>query len=115
MGVHVVKLIAVREETHRKLMELKFELRVSSIDKVINILLEHYYSEGRKEVKRSEEEIARIASDLIKKVCKNLGEEARFLPLFIVKRYKIQDKDIVDYFEKMGDKEIDCSEVLKNS
>ena len=113
MGVHVVKLVAVREDTHRKLMELKFELRVSSIDKVINILLEHYG--GKKEVKRSEEEIAKIADDLIKKACKNLGGEARFRPLFIVKRYKIEDKDIVEYFEKMGDKERDCSEFLKNS
>ena len=106
------KPILVKKDTHEKLVELKYELRARSIDQVISILLEHY---GGKKVKRSEEEIGKIADDLIKKACKNLGGEARFRPLFIVKRYKIQDKDIVEYFEKMRDKEIDCSEVLKDN
>ncbi|MEM4959486.1 MAG: hypothetical protein QXX12_06415 [Nanopusillaceae archaeon] len=112
----MVKLIAVREETHRKLMELKYELRVSSIDKVINTLLEHY-SKGRQEVKeavRSEEELAKMESELILRLCREWGEESSFYTVLLVKKYKIKEKDLADYIMKHN-REVRCREVLNSS
>lgn len=109
-----VKTLAVSEETHQELITLKLKMRARTVDEVIRFLLERYSQSEQKEVKRSEEEIAKIASDLIYKVCVDLGKDAKFLPPFIYKRYKIKDKDIVEYFDRIRDKEIDCSKVLES-
>ncbi|MEM1880302.1 MAG: hypothetical protein QXE28_05120 [Desulfurococcaceae archaeon] len=109
------KPILVRKDTHDRLTELKYELRAKSLDQVIRFLLDNY-SKGRqevKEVKRSEEEIAKIVSELIRETCERVGEDARFLPMLIVKRYKIQDRDILEYMERVKDKEVVCLEVLR--
>ena len=111
------KPILVKKDTHEKLVELKYELRARSIDQVISILLEHYHSKNRKdgkEVVRSEEELAKIESELIKKLCEEWGDESSFYTVILVKKYKVKEKDLADYIMKHN-REVRCSEVLKNS
>lgn len=104
MGLTDFTTIYVRKETRDKLIEIKYKYRLKSIDEAIRFLID------QKPIMN--DNIETKARELIYKVCVDLGEEAKFFPLFIVKRYKISDPAIVEYFKSINNQEISCANVL---
>lgn len=134
-----LKTIGVEEEIWEKLTALKHRLKLKSINDVIKYMLNSFefmspinipitpnvrldtepqprlistiQNIQKTENTNTSVSVEERAHQLFARLCSELGREARFYTTFVVRRYKITEKDLLEYLLNLHD-EIDCSEIL---
>lgn len=106
--------IKVSKEVRDKLVLLKYKYKFKTFNDLLKYVLETFEKTmNTKTGITIPESVEEKVREMIVETCIELGEESSFFPMYLVRKYKITEKNLVEYLQKLED-EIHCSQILQD-
>ncbi|MEM4068081.1 MAG: hypothetical protein QXV17_14610 [Candidatus Micrarchaeaceae archaeon] len=106
--------IKVSKDIKQKLLVLKYKYMFKSFDDLLKFMLDIFEKYEKEKEREKRQRIEERVREMIVETCLDLGEEGSFYPKYIIRRYKIQEKEIVEYLLSQEEKQIECKQILKD-